>query len=38
LQPTAAQACIRGTLVGRSGRLRFDMPEAMAPEETIRYS
>src|SRR5579864_3760913 len=38
LWPTAAHACIRGTSLGRFGRSRPDMPAAMAPDVTIRYS
>ena len=33
-----AQACIKGTLVGRVVSPRFAMPEAIAPEVTIKYS
>src|SRR6266446_1099452 len=38
LWPTAAQACMPGTPVGRLSRPSPDMPAAIAPEVTIRYS
>ena len=38
LCPTAAQACMRGTSLGFVPNARPDMPAAMAPDVTIRYS